>query len=54
MNTIWSRHEETRIASMLHELTSDLATMVESGDLSDVEANEWLDRKAEQWARGLS
>ena len=39
---------------MLRELTSDLANMVESGDLTDVQANEWFNMKADQWNEGLS
>jgi len=47
-NTYYTRER------MLRELTSHLANMVESGDLTDVEANEWLNMKADQWNEGLS
>ena len=44
---------ETR-ERMLRELTSDLANLVESGDLTDAQANEWFNMKADQWNLGLS
>ena len=47
-NTYYTRER------MLRELTSDLANMVESGDLTDVEANDWFNMKADQWNEGLS
>lgn len=34
---------------MLRELASDLADLVEVGQMTDVEANEWLADKADQW-----
>ena len=34
---------------MLRELASDLADLVESGDITDEQANEWLAAKADQW-----
>jgi len=37
---------------MLRELSSDLADLVESGDLTEQEANEWLVRKQDQWFGG--
>jgi hypothetical protein len=33
----------------LRELASDLANLVESGDLTDQQANEWYNSKADQW-----
>jgi hypothetical protein len=30
---------------------SDLCNMVESGDMTDLEANEWYSMKADQWAQ---
>ena len=39
---------------MLRELSSDLANLVESGDMTDMEANEWFNAKADQWNEGLS
>lgn len=38
-----------RREQMLHELASDLSDLVVSGDMTDMEANEWLARKADQW-----
>jgi len=46
--------EETKVARMLRELQSDMADLVASGDLTDEEANEWVNAKADQWAQGLS
>lgn len=39
-----------RREQMLKELASDLANLVESGDLTDAQANEWLTAKADQWS----
>lgn len=39
-----------RREQMLKELASDLANMVEAGDLTDQQANEWLAAKADQWS----
>lgn len=33
----------------LRELASDLAGMVVSGDMTDMEANDWFSMKADQW-----
>ena len=41
---------DARREQMLRELASDLADLVESGDLTDQEANEWFNAKADQWA----
>ena len=38
-----------RREQLLRELASDLANFVEAGEMTDVEANEWLARKADQW-----
>lgn len=38
---------------MLRELMSELARMVESGDMTDEEANAWYNMKADQWKNGL-
>ena len=40
---------ESRREQMLKELASDLNDMVAAGDLTDMEANEWLSAKADQW-----
>ena len=44
--------EELKIQRMMKELQSDLADLVRSGDLTDLEANEWANMKADQWANG--
>lgn len=41
---------DARREQMLRELASDLADLVESGAMTDMEANEWLACKADQWA----
>ena len=38
---------------MLRELASDLADLVADGEITDVEANQWLADKADQWANGV-
>lgn len=45
-----SRMDARRI-QMMRELQSDLADLVESGDITPAQANEWANDKAEQWAR---
>ena len=40
---------DARREQLLKELASDLADLVEAGDLTAEEANEWLARKADQW-----
>jgi hypothetical protein len=42
---------EARREQMLKELASDLADLVASGDMTDMEANEWYNSKADQWAQ---
>lgn len=34
---------------MLRELASDLAELVRTGDMTDMQANEWYSSKADQW-----
>ena len=34
---------------MLRELASDLADLVESGDMTQEQANQWYSDKADQW-----
>lgn len=41
---------DARREQMLRELASDLSDMVEAGDISAQEANEWLNAKADQWS----
>lgn len=43
--------QEQRIERMVRELASDLAGLVEAGDLTDEQANEWLVSKQDQWVR---
>ena len=45
----YEARQDARREQMLRELASDLCDLVESGDLTDIEANEWLSRKADQW-----
>lgn len=42
--------KDSRRERMLKELASDLADLVESGDMTANEANEWLAAKADQWS----
>lgn len=41
---------DARREQMLRELASDLADLVEAGEITSVEANEWLAAKADQWS----
>ena len=41
---------DARREQMLRELASDLADLVEAGDLTSEQANEWYNAKADQWA----
>jgi hypothetical protein len=41
---------DARREQMLRELASDLADLVEAGEMTDTEANEWLASKADQWS----
>ena len=54
MNNELSRIEDATIARMLRELQSDMADLVDAGEMTAEEANEWVNHKADQWARGLS
>lgn len=42
---------DARREQMILELASDLADLVTSGDLTDMQANEWASTKADQWSR---
>ena len=42
-----------RREQLLKELSSDLAALVRSGDLTDQQANEWYSDKADQWKDGV-
>ena len=43
---------DATIARMIRELQSDLADMVEAGDITAEQANEWVNDKADQWMNG--
>lgn len=42
---------DARREQMLRELASDMADLVRSGDMTDIEANEWVNHKADQWSK---
>ena len=48
------RMEQRKIARMMRELHSELADLVKDGAMTALEANEWANMKADQWAKGLS
>jgi hypothetical protein len=50
----FNKMNDVRRERMLRELMSDLVSMVEAGDLTSEQANEWYNMKADQWAQGLS
>lgn len=41
---------DARREQNLRELSSNLSDMVEAGDLTEMDANEWYNMKADQWA----
>lgn len=41
-----------RIARMMKLLQSDMADLVEAGEMTAEQANEWVNAKADQWAKG--
>jgi hypothetical protein len=43
--------QDARREQMLKELMSNLTDLVESGDLTTEQANEWYNSKADQWAQ---
>lgn len=43
---------DARREQMLHELMSDLTDLVNSGELTTEQANEWYSSKADQWTEG--
>lgn len=47
-------NQDQKRERMLKELMSDLSNAVEAGDMTDMQANEWYNMKADQWAQGLS
>lgn len=40
---------DARREQMLRELASDLADLVRDGDMTELQANEWYNAKADQW-----
>lgn len=46
--------EAQRAARKYRELLSDLAAMVEAGDLTAEQANEWANDKADAWFGGVA
>jgi len=51
---IQQKNDDAKIQRMIRELQSDLCDLVESGDITETEANEWANMKADQWANGTS
>ena len=49
----FQKNEEARIARMIRELQSNMADLVASGDITEEQANEWVNHKADQWSLGL-
>lgn len=47
----YTTRQDARREQMLLELASDLADLVEAGEMTDIEANEWYNMKADQWAK---
>ena len=40
--------------AMLRDLMSDLMESVRAGEMTENQANEWYNMKADQWANGMS
>jgi len=40
-----------RYAQMLRELQSEMCDLVAAGEITDIEANEWVNRAADRWAQ---
>lgn len=45
---------QAKIDRMIRELQSDMCDLVRAGEMTDEEANEWVNHKADQWYRGLN
>jgi hypothetical protein len=41
---------DSRREQMIKELQSDMADLVEAGEMTPNEANEWVNHKSDQWA----
>lgn len=52
MNTDMTMQErfDARREQMLRELSSDLADLVRTGDMTPEQANDWYNSKADQWS----
>lgn len=50
----FERFQAAQAERMARELWLDLGASVAAGDMTADEANEWYNRKVEQWARGMS
>ena len=48
-NTTMQTRLDARREQMLRELASNLADLVESGDITADDANDWYNSKADQW-----
>ena len=48
----YTDRRNARNEQKMRELQSDLATMVEAGDLTSEQANTWANDKADQWFGG--
>ena len=51
--TEFQKIEEATIARMIRELQSNMADLVEAGEMTAEQANEWVNHKADQWSKGL-
>ena len=51
---MYTATNEQALARMMRELQSDLADLVRDGHITETEANEWANMKADQWANGAS
>lgn len=47
--TTYNERQTARREQMLRELLSDLTDLVEAGEMTSEQANEWYNMKAEQW-----
>ena len=52
--TAWTLAQLNKREQMLRELMDHLCDMVAAGEITDMQANEWYNMKADQWANGLS
>lgn len=51
--TRWQNEQDERRERMLRELASDLAEQVRTGAITDMQANDWYNMKADQWVNGV-